>query len=325
MSTNVPQNQDNQEIDLFVLFSKIGDFFRWIGFLIFKSMQFVLKNAVLLLSLILVGFGIGYYLDTNNKQYDTQIIVAPNFKSTEYLYTKIDLLASKIAEKDQAFLTGIGIKNHDIITKIKIEPVVDIYKLINNDDKNFELLELIAQSEDLNSIVKENITAKNYNFHTIIISTDGTVNQAEVIDPVLKYLNTSDYFGAVQKLTISNIERKIKEKETIVNQIDTILNAFSKRNLKGKSSDKLIYYNENTQLSSVIIKKDSLISDIGVLKIDMYNAEKVINDNAVILNIKNNKFVNGKMKLVVPLLFLTIFFILGLVISFYKRNTFKYT
>jgi uncharacterized membrane protein len=323
MNTNEPLNQDNQEIDLFLLFSKIGDFFRWIGFLIFKSMQFVVKNAVLLFILILLGFGIGYYLDTNNKQYDNQIIVAPNFKSTEYLYTKIDLLASKIAEKDFVFLTAIGLKNSSSITKIKIEPVVDIYKLVNDNDKNLELLELMAQSSDFKSIVKETITAKNYNFHTIIVSTNGAANQEEMIDPILKYLNKSPYFEAVQKIAISNIERKINEKEAIVGQIDTIINAFSKKNAKGKSSDKLIYYNENTQLTGIIIKKDSLISDLGALKMDLYNSEKVINDNAVVLNIKDNKFINGKMKLVLPLVFISVFIMLGFVISFYKRHSLK--
>jgi hypothetical protein len=30
------------------------------------------------------------------------------------------------------------------LTKIKIEPIVDIYKLISNNEQNFELLELMA-------------------------------------------------------------------------------------------------------------------------------------------------------------------------------------
>jgi hypothetical protein len=50
-----------------------------------------------------------------------------------------------------------------------------------------------------------------------------------MIDPILKYLNKSPYFKAVQKIAISNIERKINEKEAIVGQIDTIINAFSKK------------------------------------------------------------------------------------------------
>jgi hypothetical protein len=35
MSTNVPQNQDNQEIDLFTFFDKVGSFFQWINRMLF--------------------------------------------------------------------------------------------------------------------------------------------------------------------------------------------------------------------------------------------------------------------------------------------------
>jgi hypothetical protein len=44
------------------------------------------------------------------------------------------------------------------------------------------------------------------------------------------------------------------------------------------------------------------------LKIDLFNSRKVINDNAVILN--SNKSINGKMKLVLPILFISLFIIL---------------
>jgi hypothetical protein len=55
-------------------------------------------------------FGVGLYLDKMQQQYDHQIIVAPN-KSTDYLYAKIDLLSSKIAESDSVFLNSIGYLN----------------------------------------------------------------------------------------------------------------------------------------------------------------------------------------------------------------------
>ena len=90
---------------------------------------------------------------------------------------------------------------------------------------------------------------------------------------------------------------KVKEKETTIVQIDGILNTFSIRNGIAQISDKLSYYNENTQLNDIIKTKDSLVSVVGTLKVDLFNSKKVINDNTVILNIKNNKSINGKMKM----------------------------
>jgi hypothetical protein len=44
------------------------------------------------------------------KVYDHELIVQPNFGSTDYLYSKVELLASKINERDTVFLKSIGIK-----------------------------------------------------------------------------------------------------------------------------------------------------------------------------------------------------------------------
>jgi uncharacterized membrane protein len=323
MSTNVPQNQDDQEIDLFLILKKIGSFPQWISAMLFKSIQFFIKNGIIILILLIVGFGLGYYLDKNQKKYDHQIIVAPNFKSTDYLYSKIDLLASKISEKDVLFLKSIGINNPLQLNKISIEPIVDVYKLINNNEQNFELLELMAQNGDLKTIVKESTTSKNYNYHTIILSTNGVMRQGDVVDPILKYLNSSSYFEKIQKISVSNIQQKIKEKEATIVQIDTILNAFSNKNRNAQRSDKLIYYNENTQLSSIINTKDSLVNRLGALKIDLFNSAKVINDNTVIMNIKNDESINGKIKLILPILFIALFIIIGFIVSFYKSQSLK--
>jgi uncharacterized membrane protein len=323
MSTNVPQNNDNQEIDLFQISKKIGNLFQELNAFIFRCIHFFIKNGIIILILLIVGFGLGYYLDKNQKEYNHQVIVAPNFKSTDYLYSKIDLLASKISEKDVLFLKSIGINDPSQLTKISIEPIVDVYKLISNNEQNFELLELMAQNGDLKTIVKESTTSKNYNYHTIILSTNGVTRQSDFVDPILNYLNSSSYFEEIQKISVGNIQQKIKEKEATVLQIDGIVNAFSNRNGNAKNSDKLIYYNENTQLNNIIKTKDSLVNVLGTLKIDLFNSRKVINDNAVILNIKNNKSINGKMKLVLPILFISLFIIFGFIFSFYKSQSLK--
>jgi uncharacterized membrane protein len=321
MSTNVPQNQEDQEIDLFQISKKIGTLFQELNAFIFRCIQFFIRNGIIILILLIVGFGLGYYLDKNQKKYDHQIIVAPNFKSTDYLYSKIDLLASKISEKDTIFLKSIGIHNPLQLTKISIEPIVDVYKLVSSNAQNFELLELMAQNGDLKTIVKESATSRNYNYHTIILSTNKVSNQKEIICPIMDYLNTSSYFGKVQKISIGNIEQRIKEKETTIVQIDTILNTFSNRKGGVQRSDKLIYYNENTQLNSIIKTKDSLVNVLGALKIDLFNSRKVINDNAVILNIKNSKSINGKMKLVLPLLLFSLFIFIRLFLLFYRKQS----
>jgi hypothetical protein len=324
MSANLPQhNPEDQEIDLTQISKKIKSFFERINTLLFKCIRFFVKNAIIIVILLIVGVGLGFYLDENQKSYDHQIIVAPNFKSTDYLYSKIDLLASKIVEKDTFFLKTIGVKNPLELTEISIEPIVDVYKLVSNNEQNFELLELMAQNGDLKTVVKETTTSKNYNYHTIVISTKGITNQNDIVKPILDYVNTSSYFGEVQKISVGNIQKKIKEKEGIIVQIDGILSEFSNGNANTNKSDKLIYYNENIQLNNIIKTKDSIVNVLGTLKIDLFNSRKIINENAISLNIKNNKSINGKRKIILPILFISLFIFIRFFMSFYRKQSLK--
>jgi hypothetical protein len=128
MSTNVPQhNTEEQEIDLSQISKKIGSVFQAFQAFLFNGIQFFVKNGIVIIILLIVGFGLGFYLDINKKTYDHQIIVTPNFKSTDYLYSKIDLINSKIIKGDTVFLkNSIGLKHPKIVKGIKIEPITDV-------------------------------------------------------------------------------------------------------------------------------------------------------------------------------------------------------
>lgn len=319
MSTNVPQNQDNHEIDLFMIFNKVGNFFQWINAMLFKMIRFFIKNAIILIVLIFLGFGIGLYLDSNFKAYRQQLIVEPKFESTDYLYHKIALLESKISEHDVAFLKGIGIQDVSEIKAITVEPIVDIYKFINSNGQNMELLKLMAQNGDLKTIVEETTTSKNYAYHTISIETKTKVNEAS-IQPILKYLNTSNYYDAYKKVFRSNLAQKIQVKKEIITQIDGIIAQFTLGDGLNAKGDKLVYNNENLQLNNMVRTKDSLTNMLGYLNIDLLDSNKIINDKSLILNKVKTKALNGKLKLVIPFLFVFLFIFGCLFRSFYKKQ-----
>ena len=113
------------------------------------------------------------------------------------------------------------------------------------------------------------------------------------------------------------------ENDSIISQINGLLNAFSNTTNSPQKSDKLVYYNENSQLSEVIKTKDALVIEQGIHRIELVNFDKVVKDNSSTLNIKNNQAVNGKMKLILPLLFIGIFILIGYFKSYYKRQMSK--
>lgn len=324
-------NSDNQEIDLTMISNKIKGYFDGIGTTIFRSILFFKRNLLWAGILVIAGVGIGIFLDTTNKTYDSEIIVKPNFGCTDYLYSKIDLLESKIKDKDTLFLKSIGIEKPKNINLIEIDPVIDIYSFVNNsydknnaqNTQNFELVKLLAEDGDINKIIKEEVTSKNYSSHKIHIRTKGQIRDSTVIVPILNYLNNNDYFETIRKTYVKNIAIKMSKNEETIIQINELLNQFSNNTNSTQKSDKLVYYNENTQLNEIIKTKESLLFELGNQRLELANTDKFIKKNSSILNIKNTESVNGKLKFVLPLLFIFGFVLIHLFSKFYKKQALK--
>ena len=321
MSTTPNNVSDNQEIDLSQISKKIGQGFQNIGALIFSCIQFFLKNAIIIILLFVVGIGLGYVLDNGKKSYSHEIIVMPNFGSTNYLYGKIELINSKIKEGDTLFLKEMGFQNPKKISKLEIEPIVDPYSFVRESEENFELLKLIAEDGSIDKVLKDNMTSKNYTFHRITFSTKGLATDKGTFQPLFNSFNDSDYYKIIQKNVLDNIKVKVEYNDQTLNQINAILNSFSNETNKSSKSGSLVYYNENTQLDEVLKTKYSLVSEQGNRKIELINYEKIVKDVSVIANIEKG----SSSKLILPLLFILLFICGKLFFGFYKNqaNRFK--
>ncbi|TBX71218.1 hypothetical protein EZL74_01555 [Flavobacterium silvisoli] len=324
MSETSQSNKDNQEIDLSVISKGIGKFFERISSKIFRGVFFIRKNIIWIGALVLIGGGAGAYLDKKTKSFDNQIIVCPNFSSTDYLYAKINLINSKIEDNDTVFLRDVvGIKDAKKFKKIEIQPIPDIYKFIEDKDKNFDLLKLMAEDGDIKKIVTDNLTSKNYPFHLITFKTTKAVTDDRVIKPLLNYFNNTDYYVQIQKEYLNNIKIKMTENDSIISQINGFLNAFKNTTNGSQKSDKLVYYNENSQLNDVIKTKDELIKEQGSHRIELVNLDRVVKDNSITVNIKDEDLVNGNLKFTLPLLLVFCFILIRNFNSYYKRQVVK--
>lgn len=324
MSTKVPQHNPDQEIDIFQLSKSIGSFFDRINTMIFRSIHFFVRNWIIVLILVIAGFGIGWYLDSSKKSFDNQVIVTPNFGSVDYLYSKIDLIESKIIAGDTAFLKNeVGINKPKLIKKIEIKPIADVYKFIEDKEQNFELIKLMAEVGEIKKVLEDNVTSKNYTFHSITFVTNKITDQKEIVEPLLKYLNSSEYFNALQKIGYKNLEDQIVKNDTIIAQIDQVLNGFSNSVKNGAKNDKLVYYNENTQLNDIIKTKQYLIIDQGKNKQKMVNYDKAIKDINSTLNINKTKIINGNFKFFFPFIFLFLFILICKFKKFYRSQLLK--
>lgn len=318
-----PQNNDNQEIDLSQISKKIGSFFENISTQVFKGFLFFRRNIVWVGTLFIIGAGLGYYLDKTTKRYNNQIIVCPNFGSTDYLYAKVSLINSKIEEQDTLFLKEvIGIKNPKKLIRIKIEPIPDIYRFIEDKERNFDLLKLMAEDGDVKKIINENLTSKNFPYHLISFLTINETSKEKTLDPLLKYFNDSNYYKVIQKQFMDNVKIKIADNDSIISQINGVLNAISNSNISLKG-DKSLVYNENSQLGDVLKIKHEINYEQGMRRLDLINLDKIIKDNSYTLNIRNKESIDGKQKFVLPLLLIGLFVLVVLMKSYYKHQMAK--
>lgn len=321
MSTNSQKNAVDQEVDLAEVSKKIRGFFQRQNDALFNGIQFIVNHKYIILALIIIGVGLGIYMDKNNKTYDHQIVVTPNFGSTDYLYAKVDLIESKIKENDTVFLKAIGIEDPSRLKRIEIKPIIDVYQFVeNNSERNFDLLKLMAENSDIKKIVEEKETSKNYKYHVIYFKTSRYTTNKKTIEPLMKYLNSSDYFEKIQKEFVNNSIIKMKENDLIIAQINGFLNGFSNNSATG---EKLVYYNENSPLKDVIETKDRLIKEQGYLRINMVSIDKIIKEVSRVTNIENNESVNGKLKLVIPIIFIFIYIVLYMFVSFYRTQSLR--
>ena len=327
------QNNQDQEIDLSAIGNKISGYFDNFGQIIFNAIKFIKSKIIIIGCFFVGGAVIGHFVDQNNNAYVSDIIVAPNFGSTDNLYAKINLLESRLFQNDIVFLKQIGIVESDVIRGIEIDPVVDIYNFVNNNTaiagnaqntQNFELVKLLSEDSDIKKVIKEDLTSKHYSYHTIKISTDGKASSKKHIKPILDFLNKTPYYEQLRRTTIANAEKKIVENQRIIDQINVVLEQFENNLKNNQKSEKLIYNNENNQLNDLINNKSTLIAEIGNIKLQLVNIDKVVKPTSIVLNQKSIKGINGKMGKIMPILLLLLFFGFSILLHLYKKFNLKY-
>lgn len=316
-----PTHQDD-EINLSQLANGVSTLFQRMGTGIFKSTRFFVQHKWILSLLLIGGFATGVLIETVKTSYDHYILVEPNFGSTDYLYAKVDEINAKIKEQDTIYLKSIGISNPRDIFKIEVKPIVDIYRFVSRNEQNFELLKLMSDDSDINKIIEDKPTSKNYSYHLIQLSTKQKTNKSQLIVPILAHLNNSDFYKQIQKEYILNQQIKMKANEVLIAQIDGYLNGLA-AGTPSASGEKMVFYTEKTQLNDVIQTKDILVKEQGNLRIEKISLDKIIKDNHTTLNTQASSKLNSALKFILPLFFIVLFIFIKNFIRFYQKESLK--
>jgi hypothetical protein len=183
----------------------------------------------------------------------------------------------------------------------------------------------MAEDGDIKTIIKENTTSKNYSYHKISFNTKARISRKEVVEPLLDYLESNPHFSNIQKIYLDNIQKKIVANTAIVSQIDGILARFSNKNSETSGKEKLIYYNENTQVNDLVNTKIFLLNQNSDFRLNLQSLKKIIKEQSTIINSHNMKSINGKLKLILPMHFILMYFFVVFFVKFYKKQSALYS
>lgn len=323
-ATNPPK--DYNEIDLKEVGQKAKGYYDSTLSKIYRGILFLKRNAIILVVLFVLSFGYGYYKDSKVKILEHHLIVRPNFSSVDHLYDNIALINTNIRNNETSFFENQGIQNPKNLYKIEIEPIVDLYPFIQEHKDHYSVFKLLVDNGALNKVIEDPTTAKHFYYHKIIITTNGKYDDATLVQPLLGFLNESEYFNTYKIDYVASLEKRVAGNDSIVKQVDAVLDAFKNTVNDGAAkNDKLVYYNENTQLNDLLETKERILEDQVKLKASLLHHDKIVREISSTLNINPEPNILTEKKVMYPLQAFILFLIIISMVRFYRKQKLKHS
>ncbi len=298
-------NQD--EIDLGYLFRKISGFFKSLIRLLFMVIAFFIKYIIIILVLIIVGVALGYFIDKNKIDvYNNELIVIPNFESTQYMYDKVNALSAKIKDKDTVFLKNTIGPNYKQLKKIEAKPILDVYTFLTGSPTRVELFKALTIKQDIPEYLNDPQNFQYYKYHHLDIKVKGKEHSNEIIKSIEAYLNESSHYMEYMKVGRTNTQFRIETSENTISQIDSVLKATAQlKDNKGTLPSVLV--SDNSQLNDLIGSKDRLTYSLLKLNMQKIDEQSIIKVASVNYNISQPSLFSFSNKIKYPLLLVLLF------------------
>lgn len=307
MDNNSTQSSSNNEIDLLKVSNSLKNGLTKSLKIIPNTLNFIKRNILILVGLLIIGIVAGYFYNKYEKAYNSNIIVTPNFETVDYLYEKITLLNSHIQQNDKDFLQKVGINPSYKIYKVEVKPISDLYRFLNQEDKYFDIFNTLSENNDAKKVAEDFSTSKNFPKHLLTVSSKTKIDQ-KVLDNIIKYLNTSDYYQVARVQVLKNSNEKIVINDSIIKQIDAIL-----KNAGTAKNNTSIFFNEQSQLNDLIDQKNKAVAENHYLKVEKFNLKYIVAPLDFSKNIEDNTGLKGKYHLVFPLILIGLFIVISLI------------
>jgi len=275
MAENIP-TQNAEEIDLGYLFERIKSLFKSILIGIVSIIQFFWKHKFRLIGVGVLGIAIGLYLaKTAERIYVNELLIKPNYNSTQYVYDKIDALNFKIESKDSVFLKNIFDENYKKLKGVEINPVVDIYNLIGQSEDIEETFKILFTEIGDVSFFESDINKLAYANHKVKVLVAGEELNKEITNAFFSYIKINDFYEKQKDILIDKYSKKLVENEKMRIQIDTIIQSVKEQSLTNQFKQG-ISFSGSQNVTELIKKKEDLLEN------DFEIATSLVTENQII-------------------------------------------
>ena len=265
MSTK--KSASEEEIELGNLFLVIGKgfskLFKFIGkifttlFNVFISLLLFIKKHILKLAITaVIGFVIGYLLEGRDVCYQSNLIVEPNFYSTQQLYNTIEGYNNLVKQKDSitiAKIFNLTIAEAKSLKSIKIEPVIsksDQIKIFN--DFIIKVDTTTIRNVEFDKFIN-NLTIYDYTYHNIRVKSEQKDIFKNLEPIIINSITQNSFFNTLKKTYDDNF---VITEHTLLNeqlQLDSLRKIYN--NVLLKEADKPIG-GTNIDLAQTSLKKE---------------------------------------------------------------------
>lgn len=304
---NQNTNQNN-DVDLSEIKQRLKGYADRINDSFFDIILFIKRFIVAIVILVVAGVSAGIYLDSGTTIYKHKIFVTPNFGSVDYLYEHVGRLTAKLKEHDKNYITSLGIKDADKLGRIVVEPVVDIYDFIDErtpdqDNNKIDLFKIIAENGEMEKILEDRITSRNYKNHVITFTTTKKYTEQDLTMPFLKALNSDPYWLQIKKESVNNLTVKMAENVVMIEQINKVLSDYG--NVQGTTGVAL--RTDNTNIADMFNLKNMLLREQAKNRINIVDYQDIVKSRGAVMNVHVTSLTAGNTKIILPILLLILF------------------
>lgn len=319
-------NSSEQEIDLGTVYGNIRRGYHSLLIYFYRGIRFLFRTWIWVLALIIIGVALGFYFDNKKSEAGkAELIVQINFDAANYVYSAINQLDAMIAGGNIDFLKDNGLYSDRglMISKIEIEPIVNLNEIIPDEDfvNHGYVQAVFEKSKFKDDLLTSDIFIQKYSAHRITINS-GSRDTEVVLNSLLNYLNGNELMNEIKLVKVESTKNIIKENEYSIAAIDSIAKVYGTV-ISGEKSSGQIYFNYNDQTIQefhlLFEEKSSLLKENENLQIELLKY-----DNTVTL-LNNPKFhmdknIFKKMKFLLPILLFVGFMVLMISIKFYRKG-----